>query len=47
MEDPARGYSISVGYSESHIKGGPAYIYRDPLYYDRMRGLPPDDPLRP
>ena len=46
MEDPARGYSISVGYSESHIKGGPAYIYRDP-FYDRTRGLAPDDPLRP
>ena len=42
MEDPARGYSISIGYSESHIKGGPSYIYRDPLH-DRARGLPPDD----
>lgn len=46
MEDPARGYSISVGYSESHIKGG-HYIYRDPLYHDRMRGVTPDDPLHP
>ena len=46
MEDPAKGYSISVGYTETHTKGGvPYYLYRDPLY-DRMRpGL--DDPLRP
>lgn len=43
MEDPAKGYAISVGYTESHIKGGSAYIYRDP-YYDRTRGLPSDDP---
>ena len=36
MDDPARRYSISVGYSESHIKGG--HVYRDPFYdpfYDR------------
>jgi hypothetical protein len=38
MEDPARRYSITVGYSESHIKGGS--VYRDPFYdrdlfYDR------------
>jgi hypothetical protein len=32
MEDPARRYSISVGYTESHVKGG--YIYRDPYYRD-------------
>jgi hypothetical protein len=32
MEDPARRYSITVGYSESHIKGG--HGYRDP-FYDR------------
>jgi hypothetical protein len=32
MDDPARRYSISVGYSESHIKGG--HVYRDP-FYDR------------
>jgi hypothetical protein len=32
MEDPARRYSISVGYSESHIKGG--NVYRDPFYGD-------------
>ena len=34
MDDPARRFSISVGYSESHIKGGNGYIYRDP-FYDR------------
>jgi hypothetical protein len=42
MEDPARRYSISVGYTESHVKGG--YIYRDPLYrepfYDPLHSLP-------
>lgn len=34
MEDPDRGYSISIGYSESHIKGGSVYrpIYEDPFY---------------
>jgi hypothetical protein len=44
LEDPAKGYSITIGYSESHVKGGPM-IYRDP-YYDQRRG-PLDDPLRP
>ena len=43
FEDPVKGYSISVGYTESHIKGGngvyldPYYrdpLYRDPLYRD-------------
>jgi hypothetical protein len=28
--DPARGFSVSVGYSESHVKGPGTYIYRDP-----------------
>lgn len=45
MDDPARGYSISVGYRESHVKGGYG-VYRDP-YYDYPRGLTPDDPFRP
>lgn len=46
LEDPAKGYSISVGYTETHTKGGlPYYLSRDPLY-DRMRS-PLDDPLRP
>lgn len=45
MEDPARGYSISVGYRESHVKGGYG-VYRDPSY-DYSRGLTPDDPFRP
>lgn len=44
LEDPDRGYSISVGYSESHVKGG--YIYRDP-FYDRPRVFDPADPFRP
>ena len=30
LDDPARRYSISIGYSESHIKGGS--VYRDPFY---------------
>ena len=39
LEDPEKGYSISVGYSESHIKGGSYYrdsYYRDP-FYDPLR----------
>ena len=46
MEDPARRYSISVGYTESHVKGGPM-IYRDPLYRDPFYRDPFYDPLRP
>jgi hypothetical protein len=46
LEDPAKGYSISVGYTETHTKGGvPYYLYRDPLY-DRVYN-PLSDPLRP
>jgi hypothetical protein len=33
FEDPAKGYAISIGYSESHIKGGHG-VYRDPYYGD-------------
>src|SRR4051812_29693387 len=52
LEDPARGYSITVGYSESHVKGGNGYgYYRDPFYrdpfYDLPRTLPPDESVRP
>ncbi len=46
MDDPARGYSISFGYTESHIKGGHG-VYRDPFYDHHQRTLPPDDPFRP
>jgi hypothetical protein len=49
LEDPDKGYSITIGYSESRIKGGPM-IYRDPYYdpyYDVRRGPLVDDPLRP
>jgi hypothetical protein len=35
MDDPAGRYSIGIGYSESHIKGG--HVYRDP-YYDPFYG---------
>jgi len=46
LEDPAKGFSLSVGYSETHTKGGvPYYLYRDPLV-DRPRLLP-GDPLWP
>lgn len=34
-DDPAGRYSIGVGYSETHVKGGPM-IYRDPLYRDPL-----------
>jgi hypothetical protein len=44
LEDPDRGYSITVGYSESHVKGGHPYIYRDP-FYDPYRD-PFHDPFR-
>lgn len=42
MEDPARNLSVSIGYSESHIKGG-SYIYRDPFYDDLHRPSPLDE----
>lgn len=44
LDDPAKNYSITIGYIESHVKGGPM-IYRDP-YYD-LRPSQIDDPLRP
>ncbi len=44
FEDPARGLSISVGYSESYIKGGS--YYRDPRY-DLYRGSVLDNPIPP
>ena len=43
MDDPARRFSITIGYTESHIKGGS--IYRDP-YYDRYDRDQLFDPLR-
>jgi hypothetical protein len=36
VDDPERNMSISIGYSQSHIKGG-GYIYRDPYYDDDLR----------
>ena len=45
MEDPAKRYSITVAYSETHIKGGNGY-YRDP-FYDLPRATRPEDPTRP
>jgi hypothetical protein len=44
MDDPERRFSITIGYSESHIKGGS--LYRDPYYYDRFDRDPFYDPLR-
>ena len=43
LDDPARRFSITIGYTESHVKGGS--IYRDP-YYDRYDRDPLFDPLR-
>lgn len=40
VDDPERNLSISIGYSESHIKGGPGYLYRDPLLYGDLRRTP-------
>lgn len=31
-EDPERGFAVSIGYSETHVKGGS--LYRDPFYSD-------------
>jgi len=31
IDDPARNLSVTIGYAESHIKGGPIYLYRDPF----------------
>ncbi len=46
LDDPEKGYSISVGYTETHTKGGvPYYLYRDP-FYDRLN-RPLNDPLGP
>ncbi len=45
FEDPARGLTISVGYSESHIKGGRGY--REIPYALPSRAITPDDPFRP
>lgn len=46
LDDPQRGFSISVGYSETHTKGG--YVLRDP-FHDPLRGGPMDTaaPFRP
>ena len=45
LDDPARRYSISIGYSESHVKGG--HLYHDP-YYTRgpLLSRDPFDDLR-
>lgn len=32
LDDPQRGYSVSIGYAETHTKGGS--MYRDPFYDD-------------
>jgi hypothetical protein len=47
IDDPARNMSLSIGYSQSHIKGGPAYIYRDPLYDNHRRGPDLREPGEP
>lgn len=45
FDDPDRGYSISIGYTESHIKGG--RFYRDPFYDPLRSPSEPPPPLRP
>ena len=49
MDDPERRFSITIGYTESHVKGGS--VYHDPYYdrygrYDRYERDPFYDPLR-
>ena len=38
IDDPKRRFSVSIGYSESHVKGGS--IYRDPFLGDSLYGDP-------
>lgn len=45
IDDPNRNFSVSIGYSESHVKGG--YIYRDPFYDPAYRGPDLRDPTPP
>jgi hypothetical protein len=45
--DPDRGFGVTIGYSESHIKGGSySPYYRDP-YLDSRRGPDLTDPTGP
>jgi hypothetical protein len=32
LDDPARNLSVTIGYAETHLKGAPAYLYRDPPF---------------
>lgn len=45
LDDPERNLSITVGYSQSHIKGGygyyPGYLYGDPFYDSPRRPIEP------
>jgi hypothetical protein len=46
LDDPAKGYAISIGYTETHTKGGlPYYLYRDPTLERPSAQL--DGPPRP
>lgn len=38
IDDPKRRFSVSIGYTESHVKGGS--IYRDPFLGDSLYGDP-------
>lgn len=46
LDDPAKVHSLTIGYSESHLKGDVPYcLPRDPLF---ARSRPTiDDPLPP
>lgn len=45
IDDPERNMSITVGYSQSHVKGGygyyPGYLYGDPFYEIPRRPVDP------
>lgn len=46
LDDPERNFSLTVGYTQSHVKGGygyyPGYLYGDPFYEIPRR---PAEPL--
>lgn len=48
IDDPDRNLSVTIGYTQSHVKGGDGYyIYRDPLH-DDLRRLPDlREPVQP
>lgn len=49
LDDPERNFSLTVGYTQSHVKGGygyyPGYLYGDPFYEIPRRSEEP--PFQP